>query len=251
MTALSAPRATPTLETGYNVFRTFDVAADAIIYPGAMVALDATGYLVPASADATLRVVGIASPSPQQIRATPLKGYIDATGLDDGDVECEVHGPVIALMANSGSSVTIADVGNSCYAADDATVSKTDGGTAQVTRGDVEFNGTDLVGLTVDGITVSVASDTDDDTTATALMNKWNGHVLAKQIATASVDLSGAPSYIILTFKDSQAHTVTSYSPAAADITSITNTTASVAGARPRAGKVHLVDDRGVWVAID
>jgi len=62
MTALSAPRPTLSLETGVAVWQTFEVAADAVIYPGAVVALNASGYLVPASADLALRVVGIAAP---------------------------------------------------------------------------------------------------------------------------------------------------------------------------------------------
>lgn len=104
-----------------------------------------------------------------------------------------------------------------------------DGGTSQVTRGDVEFNGTDLVGVTVDGYTVSVASNTSDDQTATDLAAKWNADPVAKLLATASVDLSGAPSYLILSFLDRATHTVVAYSPATADVTSITNTTAAVA----------------------
>lgn len=256
MTALSAPKATLSQETGYNVFRTFKVAASAIIYPGALVALNASGYLVPASADTTLRVIGIASPVREEMNKIDIsdgseKAYVDATGKSNGDLECQVQTNLVALLVNSGSSITIADIGNDCYAADDATVSKTDGGTAQVTRGDIEFNGTELVGWVVDGLTVAVPSNTDDDTTAADLMAKWNNHALAKQIATMSLDLSGAPSYGILTFKDSQTHIVTSYSPATADITSITDTTTAVAGTRPRAGKVHQVETAGVWVRID
>lgn len=248
MTALASPRPTVSLETGMNVWRTFKVAADAIIYPGALVAINASGYLVPASADSTLRVVGVAAPRRHQM--TALRGYVDATGQDNGDLECEVQGPLIALMVNSGSSLTIADVGNDCYAVDDQTVSKTNGGTSQVTRGDVVFNGTDLVGVTVDGLTIAVPSNGSEDQTATDLANKWNAHVVAKSLATASVDTSGAESYFILTFKDTVAHDVVPYSPATADVTGITNTTAAVAGSRPRAGKVHLVDSQGVWVDI-
>lgn len=105
-----------------------------------------------------------------------------------------------------------------------------DGGTAQVTRGDVEFSTTDDVGLTVDSLpNLFVASDTSDDITATALRDAWNASAEHFAVATASVDVSGAESYIILTFKDTAAHTVAAYSPATADITSITDTTAAVA----------------------
>jgi len=105
-------------------------------------------------------------------------------------------------------------------------------GTAQVTRGDVVFNGTDLVGLTVDSLVdLTVASDTSDDITAAALRDAWNASAQHFAVATASIDISGTPSYIILTFKDAGAatHTVTAVSPATADVTGITNTTAAVA----------------------
>lgn len=255
MTALSAPRPTPSLETGLNVWQTFDVAADAVIYPGAVVAINASGYLVTASADLALHVVGIAVPDNEQlnkisIAAGAQKAYIDATGLSNGDVKCKVQRKVLALMANGSSGITIANIGSDCYLGDDQTVYRTNG-TAQVTRGDVEYNGTDNVGYTVDGITVYVPSNTSDDQTATDLRDKWNSHAVAKDLAAASIDLAGATSYCILAFKDSVPHAVTSYSPATADITSITNTTAAVAGTRPRAGKIHNVETRGVWVEID
>jgi hypothetical protein len=105
-----------------------------------------------------------------------------------------------------------------------------DGGSAsQVTRGDVVFSGTDAVGLIVDSLpTLSVASNTSDDQTATDLRNAWNASAQHAAVATASIDLSGAESYIILTFLDTSAHTVTAYSPATADVTGITNTTTAV-----------------------
>lgn len=98
-------------------------------------------------------------------------------------------------------------------------------GAHQVTRGDVVFNGTDAVGLTVDGYTVSVASNTSDDQTATDLRNALNADAFMATKATASIDLSGTPSYIILTFLDYEEHIVVAYSPATADVTGITNTT--------------------------
>lgn len=103
-------------------------------------------------------------------------------------------------------------------------------GVAQVTRGDVVFNSTDLVGLAVDSLSnLTVASNTSDDQTATDLRDAWNGSAEHFAVATASIDLSGAESYIILTFKDFSSHTVAAVSPATADITGITNTTEAVA----------------------
>lgn len=95
----------------------------------------------------------------------------------------------------------------------------------QVTRGDVEYNGTDDVGLYIDGYLAYVPSNTSDDQTATDLRDEIIARVaLIPGNPVATVDLSGAESYIILTFADTAAHTVTSYSPATADVTSITNT---------------------------
>lgn len=238
MTALTANRPTEFLEIGGRRWRTFGVAADVVIYAGALVAINASGYLVPTSA-ASQKVVGIACTE------------LDTTGLANGAKQMEVdHG--IAHLENSGGgqALTAANIEDLCYAADDQTVAKADGGTSQVTRGDVVFNGTDEVGLTVDGLTISVPSNTSDDQTATDLRDKWNAHPVAKGIATATIDLSGAESYIILTFKDRAAHTVVAYSPATADVTGITNTTAAVAATNPVAGRVHSVSNSGVYVRL-
>jgi hypothetical protein len=255
MTALAAPRPTLSLETGANYWRTFPVLAEAIIYPGAAVAITAAGYLVPASTSATLRSVGIAAPKRDQM---DRDGVVDATGLASGDKSCEVQS-CIALMVNGSTSITLADVGNDCYLSDDQTVVKTDGsvaGTAQVTRGDVAFNGTDLVGLAVDSLPeLTVASDTSDDITVAKLRDAWNKSAEHFAAALATIDTSGAESWIILSFKDGGAatHTVAAVSPATADVVTITNTTARVApiaATRSVAGKVWQVDARGVWVAL-
>jgi hypothetical protein len=131
-------------------------------------------------------------------------------------------------MASSGavSQITQGDVESNYVAS-----------VAQVTRGDVVFNGTDLVGLNVDGLApMAVASSVDDDTTATALMTAWNANPAYFAVATATVNLAGAESYIILTFNDDLVHTVTAYSPATADVTGITNTTAAVLGVADAVG---------------
>lgn len=257
--ALSAPKPTKTLDVGPLKWNTFKVAALAIIYPGAIVAIDADGYLVPGDEATTLKTMGIATPKEHQLYlGGGSKGYIDATDAADGDFECEVlH--CIAYCKNSAGDdeVEIAHVGDDCYLVDDETVALTDGstaGTAQVTRGDVAFNGTDAVGLDVDALpTISVASNTSDDQTAADLRDAWNASAQHYAVAVASIDTSGAESYIILTFQDggAAAHTVTAYSPATADVTGITNTTARVApvaATRSVAGKVWQVDANGVWV---
>ena len=87
----------------------------------------------------------------------------------------------------------------------------------------------DIVGLIVDSLpTLSVASITDDDTTNIALAAAWNASAQHAAVATATTDNSGGPSLIVLTFLDNATHSVAAYSPATADITSITNTTVAV-----------------------
>lgn len=90
------------------------LAADAVIYSGAMVALNLSGYLVPASADPSLYVVGVAEKS------------ADNTGGAAGALSI-VPRRGCYPFANSASTaaVTSADVGRPCYAVDDNTVSRT------------------------------------------------------------------------------------------------------------------------------
>lgn len=159
-------------------------------------------------------------------------GYDPDAGIAPGFAfECKRR-DFVKLLLVSGESVSKGDAAYLVYSGADAGKWRNDdGGSAvQITRGDVEFNGTDDVGLTVDSLpSLFVASDTNDDITATALRDAWNASAQHAAVATASVDLSGSESYIILTFLDNAVHTVTAYSPATADVTSITNTQTAVA----------------------
>lgn len=116
MTALAAD--TPRSRVGNDVLNplrlAMALAANAVIYNGAMVALNLSGYLVPASADPTLYVVGVAEES------------ADNTGGSAGDLSITPRRGCYPF-ANSASTaaVTSADVGRPCYAVDDNTVSRT------------------------------------------------------------------------------------------------------------------------------
>lgn len=96
--------------------RNFAIAASATIYAGALVALNATGFLVPASTATTLTCVGRA------------EAYVDNSDGADGDLKVDV-GAGVYLFANSAAADLIAntDIGADCYAVDDQTVAKTDG----------------------------------------------------------------------------------------------------------------------------
>lgn len=104
--------------------------------------------------------------------------------------------------------------------------SKVDGAVSQVTSGTMAFNGTDDVGVIVDGLApIFVASNVSNTQTNVDLVAAWNGNPAYAAIATAS----SVTATFTLTFLDDQVHTVVAYSPATADITGIVNSTAAVA----------------------
>lgn len=92
------------------------VAAATIIYQGSLVAQNAAGNLVPASADATLRVVGMA-----------LEHKDNSDGAA-GDLTCRVaFGCYRWANSSSGDAITVAHRGRNCFAVDDFTVALTEG----------------------------------------------------------------------------------------------------------------------------
>lgn len=89
------------------------VAASTHIYQGSIVALNASGYLVPASADASLHIVGVA-----QVEADNSPG---AAGAIDCSVE---RGAFYFANGSSTAAIVEADIGRVVYAADDQTLSR-------------------------------------------------------------------------------------------------------------------------------
>jgi hypothetical protein len=87
------------------------VLASTIILQGIMVALTAAGYLVPASADPTLRVIGRS------------EEYVDNSAGASGAKTCKVKRGVFG-WTNSGTTQALSDlhVGRPCYAVDNQTV---------------------------------------------------------------------------------------------------------------------------------
>lgn len=126
-------------------------------------------------------------------------------------------------------------------------------GAVQVTVGTMSFNGTDDVGLTVDGLDVFVASNTSNAQTLTDLKTEWDGTPAAVALAAMTVDATT----VTLTFIDYLEHTVVAYSPATADITGITNSTeaatpldldASVIGTKLRLSSLDSGDDVSISI---
>lgn len=94
----------------------YPVAASAVIYKGALVAINTAGDLVPATASATLRVVGVA------------RDTADNTGGAAGAIRCEVKTGIFRFNnSTAGEAVTEAlALSHPVYAVDDETVSLTD-----------------------------------------------------------------------------------------------------------------------------
>lgn len=87
------------------------------ILAGAIVALTASGYLTHAvGTDPTLRVVGVA------------RETVDNSAGNAGDKRCLVEKGVFKFVNSAGAdALTIADVGNACYALDNQTLARTIG----------------------------------------------------------------------------------------------------------------------------
>lgn len=110
----------------------YPVSAGIVIFGGGMAAINTLGFAVPASAIATLKVVGICQ---EQVTGASPNGASSVTVFRDA-----------AYLANStaGDLITLADVGASCFAADDQTVAKTNGSSTRPVAGkiiNVDANG--------------------------------------------------------------------------------------------------------------
>lgn len=93
--------------------KSLPVAAATTIYGGSLVALNQSGYLVPASADPLLFVVGVA-----------LAAADNSAGAA-GAISCAIERGVFSFNnSSSTSALTDADIGRVCYAADDNTVAR-------------------------------------------------------------------------------------------------------------------------------
>ncbi len=122
MTALSKDRNTPA-RSGEEFVH--PVAADAVIFAGALVVSDATGYLAPGSTAATLTVAGRAEEA------------VDNTGGADGALTCRVRKGVFLFVNLAADAVGQANVGTTCYIVDDQTVAATNGTNTRSAAGTV------------------------------------------------------------------------------------------------------------------
>ena len=113
MTALAGDRNTP---RAAGSLKSLQMAAAVLIYAGAIVCRNVTGYATKGAVATTLIGVGRANQR------------VDNSGGAAGDQRIEVE-PGIFRFANSaaGDLITIADIGKPCYVVDDQTVGKTSG----------------------------------------------------------------------------------------------------------------------------
>ncbi len=128
---LTASRNTP-FKDGHLL--PYKVAAGAKIFAGALVCLNAAGFLVPGSISSTLTYVGRA------------EDFVDNTAGVDGDKVVLVRRRKAFKFVNSGTDpVGQADMNKTVYVVDDQTVAKTNGAGARSAAGR-------LVGIEPDGV---------------------------------------------------------------------------------------------------
>lgn len=112
------------------------VAAKTEIFGGHIVALNATGFAVPATATAALLTIGISA------------GWVDNSAGADGGAQVLVRRDKFFLMVNSTTDpITQARVGQDCFVQDSITVAKTDDNKARPYAGKV-------AGIESDGVWV-------------------------------------------------------------------------------------------------
>jgi len=115
MTALSASRVLR--RSGSQAvsmrLKSAPVAASTVIYGGSIVAINQAGYAVPASADPTLFVVGVAVATADNSTGAAAAILVDIE-----------RGVFSMNNSSSTSALTDNDIGRVCYAADDNTVAR-------------------------------------------------------------------------------------------------------------------------------
>jgi|SRR5579872_1604095 len=123
MAALTSSRNTPEMADGGRI-RVINVEANTTIFLGGMVAVNANGNAVPASATTTtanaLKVIGRAE---YVVNGTPAQNAVNNPGAA-GAIQIAVRKGV--FMYAQDSSITAASVGSPCFALDDNNVTATD-----------------------------------------------------------------------------------------------------------------------------
>ncbi len=103
----------------------YKVAANAVIYAGAIVCVNASGFLAPAADTASFKCVGIATTA------------ADNTGGANGDIECAVARGIHYVATSGGSAVAQANVGDDAVILDSNTVVLEAGATNDILAGEI------------------------------------------------------------------------------------------------------------------
>jgi hypothetical protein len=138
MTALAANFARKRMGTDPVLALAFAIglAASTRVYQGSLVAINQAGNLVPASADASLHVVGVSEDD------------VDNSSGTAGALSCAPRrGAFYFVNSSSTDAITDADIGRPCFVVDDNTVARTSNGGARPVAGIVE--GVDGFGVAV------------------------------------------------------------------------------------------------------
>ncbi len=131
MSALAGPRNTPQLGELLMV-REAKVKATQVIYKGALVVFDTSGYLTPGGVATTMKAAGRAD--------TGTSPKLDTTGVASGAISIRVDVGVFRWNnSTSTDEITITELGKDVYILDDQTVAKTDGTGARSIAGKVEL----------------------------------------------------------------------------------------------------------------
>ena len=115
----------PRRTKGLSKLQAYKVATNAVIYKGAIVCTNASGYLVPGADTANFNCVGIATEA------------ADNTGGANGDLEILVYRGVAYVSTTGANAVTQANVGQDAVILDDNTIVLAAGATNDTTAGEI------------------------------------------------------------------------------------------------------------------
>lgn len=112
-------------ERGNSRYHRYPVAAAADIFKGAVVAVNAAGFLVPASDTAAERVVGVATARLDNTEGAAGDGFVIATRT------------IVQIPTSGASVLDQTDVGRDAFVLDDNTAVKAAGTTNNIIAGEV------------------------------------------------------------------------------------------------------------------
>lgn len=106
--------------------RSFPVAATAVLFTGALAAVNASGLVLPMATATGLRGVG------------RCERRADNSAGADGEILAQIGAGIYRFTNSAGADeITKADIGQPCYGVDDQTVAKTDGTGTRSVAGEV------------------------------------------------------------------------------------------------------------------